>query len=40
MEIPAPAPDDQLLAVNEAVEKFAALDARKASWSNYATSSE
>lgn len=30
MEIPAPAPDDQLLAVNEAVEKFAAMDARKA----------
>jgi DNA-directed RNA polymerase specialized sigma24 family protein len=30
LEIPAPAPDDQLLAVSEAVEKFALLDARKA----------
>jgi RNA polymerase sigma factor (TIGR02999 family) len=30
LEIPAPALDDQLLAVNEAVEKFAALDSRKA----------
>lgn len=30
LEIPAPAPDDQLLAVNDALEKFAALDARKA----------
>ena len=30
LEIPAPAPDDQLLAVNEALEKFALLDARKA----------
>jgi len=30
LDIPAPAPDDQLLAVNEAVEKFAAVDARKA----------
>jgi RNA polymerase sigma factor (TIGR02999 family) len=30
LDIPAPAPDDQLLAVNDAVEKFAALDARKA----------
>jgi RNA polymerase sigma factor (TIGR02999 family) len=29
LEIPAPGPDDQLLAVNEALEKFAALDARK-----------
>ncbi len=30
LDIPAPAPDDQLLAVNEALEKFAALDTRKA----------
>jgi len=30
LEIPAPAPDDQLLAVSDALEKFAALDARKA----------
>jgi len=30
LDIPAPAADDQLLAVNEALEKFAALDARKA----------
>ena len=31
MEIPSPiADDDQLLAVNEALEKFAALDPRKA----------
>lgn len=30
LEIPAPAPDDQLLAVSEALEKFALLDARKA----------
>ena len=31
IEIPSPtADDDQLLAVNEALEKFAALDARKA----------
>jgi RNA polymerase sigma factor (TIGR02999 family) len=30
LDLPAPAPDDQLLAVNEAVEKFAAVDARKA----------
>ena len=30
LEIPAPVPDDQLLAVNEAVDRFAALDARKA----------
>jgi len=30
IEIPAPAPDDQLLAVNDALEKFASLDARKA----------
>jgi RNA polymerase sigma factor (TIGR02999 family) len=30
LDIPAPAPDDQLLAVNEALEKFSALDARKA----------
>jgi DNA-directed RNA polymerase specialized sigma24 family protein len=28
-EIPAPAPDDQLLLVSEAMEKFARLDARK-----------
>jgi len=30
LDIPAPAPDDQLLAVNDALEKFAKLDARKA----------
>ena len=30
VDIPAPAPDDQLLAVHEALEKFAAVDARKA----------
>ena len=30
LEIPAPASDDQLLAVNEALEKFAVLDPRKA----------
>jgi RNA polymerase sigma factor (TIGR02999 family) len=30
LEIPAPAADDQLLAVNEALAKFARLDARKA----------
>ncbi len=30
LDIPAPAPDDQLLAVSEALEKFAQLDARKA----------
>ena len=30
LDIPAPAPDDQLLAVNESLEKFALLDARKA----------
>jgi RNA polymerase sigma factor (TIGR02999 family) len=30
VEIPAPAPDDQLLAVNEALAKFATVDARKA----------
>jgi len=30
LEISAPAPDDQLLAVNDALEQFAALDARKA----------
>ncbi len=29
LEIPAPGPDDQLLAVHEALEKFATLDARK-----------
>jgi RNA polymerase sigma factor (TIGR02999 family) len=29
-EIPAPAPDDQLLAVNEALTKFAEMDPRKA----------
>jgi RNA polymerase sigma factor (TIGR02999 family) len=29
-DIPAPAPDDQLLAVNDAVEKFATVDTRKA----------
>jgi RNA polymerase sigma factor (TIGR02999 family) len=30
LDISAPAPDDQLLAVNEALAKFAVLDARKA----------
>lgn len=30
IDIAAPAPDDQLLAVNEALEKFAQLDSRKA----------
>ena len=30
LDIPAPAPDDQLLAVSESLEKFALLDARKA----------
>ena len=30
VDIPAPAPDDQLLAVSEALEKFALVDARKA----------
>jgi len=30
LDIPAPAPDDQLLAVNKAVEKFATIDPRKA----------
>lgn len=30
VDIPAPAPDDQLLAVHEALVKFAAVDARKA----------
>ncbi len=30
LEISAPAPDDQLLAVSDALEKFAALDERKA----------
>jgi RNA polymerase sigma factor (TIGR02999 family) len=30
LDIPAPAPDDQLLAVSEALAKFAAVDARKA----------
>ena len=30
LEIPAAAPDDQLLAVNEALTKFAKIDARKA----------
>lgn len=30
VDMPSPAPDDQLLAVNEALEKFAAVDARKA----------
>ena len=29
LEIPAPAPDDQLLAMSEALEKFSALDSRK-----------
>jgi DNA-directed RNA polymerase specialized sigma24 family protein len=30
LEIPAPAPDDQLLSVSDALEKFATMDARKA----------
>jgi RNA polymerase sigma factor (TIGR02999 family) len=30
LEIPSPAPDDQLLAVNEALAKFALLEGRKA----------
>jgi RNA polymerase sigma factor (TIGR02999 family) len=30
VDIPAPAPDDQLLAVSEALEKFVVVDARKA----------
>lgn len=30
LEIPAPAPDEQLLVVSEALEKFAVTDARKA----------
>jgi RNA polymerase sigma factor (TIGR02999 family) len=30
LDIPAPAPDDQLLAMNEALAKFATVDARKA----------
>jgi RNA polymerase sigma factor (TIGR02999 family) len=30
LDIPAPAPDDQLLAISEALEKFATVDARKA----------
>jgi hypothetical protein len=30
LEIPAPAPDDQLLDVSDALEKFAEVDARKA----------
>src|SRR5580658_269680 len=30
LDIPAPAPDDQLLAVSEALAKFADVDARKA----------
>ncbi|HVV00083.1 MAG TPA: ECF-type sigma factor, partial [Verrucomicrobiae bacterium] len=30
LDIPAPAPDDQLLAVNEAMEKFATIEPRKA----------
>lgn len=30
VDIPAPAPDDQVLAVSEALEKFASVDARKA----------
>jgi RNA polymerase sigma factor (TIGR02999 family) len=30
VDIPAPAPEDQLLAVNEALAKFATVDARKA----------
>jgi DNA-directed RNA polymerase specialized sigma24 family protein len=30
VQIPAPAPDDQVLEVSEALEKFASTDARKA----------
>ena len=30
LDIPAPAPDDQLLAMNDALAKFAIFDARKA----------
>ena len=30
LDLPAPAPDDQLLAVHEALEKFARIDPRKA----------
>ena len=30
LDIPSPAPDDQLLAVSDALEKFAAIDPRKA----------
>ncbi|HEX5219802.1 MAG TPA: ECF-type sigma factor [Verrucomicrobiae bacterium] len=30
LDMPAPAPDDQLLAVSEALEKFAAIESRKA----------
>ena len=30
LDIPAPAPDDQMLAVSDALEKFALMDARKA----------
>jgi RNA polymerase sigma factor (TIGR02999 family) len=30
IDIPAPAPDDQLLLVNDALEKFASIDPRKA----------
>jgi RNA polymerase sigma factor (TIGR02999 family) len=30
LDIPAPAPDDQLLAVNEALQKFTLIDPRKA----------
>ena len=30
MDIPAPAPDDQLLAVNDALANFALVEARKA----------
>lgn len=30
LDIPSPAPDDQLLAISDAVEKFAAIDPRKA----------
>ncbi len=35
IEIAAPARDDELLAVNDALDKFAALDAQRRSWSNY-----
>ena len=34
IEIAAPAHDDELLAVNDALEKFASLDAPRRSWSN------